>query len=69
MRKAKTFFFFIFISFFSLEPFELPNESERLTDLSRSYLPPSQNLIADVLSNEYLPPGKPSRTYLPPNRK
>jgi hypothetical protein len=53
------------------EPFELPNESERLTDLSKTYLPPSANLIADVLSanvnNEYLPPSAPSRSYLPPN--
>lgn len=51
-----------------LEPFEFSGESQRLTDLSNSYLPPSQNLIRDVLtpSNEYLPP-KQSNTYLPPN--
>lgn len=51
------------------EPFELPNESERLTDLAKTYLPPSQNLIQDVLNNEYLPPNTPSTSYLPPNGK
>jgi hypothetical protein len=43
------------------KPFELPNESERLTELSKQYLPPRADLIADVLK-------KPSRTYLPPNK-
>lgn len=50
------------------EPFDFPStssdsESEKL---SSAYLPPSENLIRDVLapSNEYLPP---SNQYLPPN--
>lgn len=45
------------------KPFDLPSESdsERLTDLSRQYLPPRADLIQDVLK-------KPSRSYLPPNK-
>lgn len=49
------------------EPFEIEAESERLTDPSRSYLPPRENLISEIPetpSNSYLPP---SNTYLPPN--
>ncbi|CAO1424205.1 unnamed protein product [Diamesa tonsa] len=52
------------------KPFELPGQSERLTELSNSYLPPRENLIRDVLtdpSKSYLPPSVPSKTYLPHN--
>ena len=50
------------------KPFELPGESERLTDTSDSYLPPqSQNLIQDVLNNSLSTNGKVIYTITPVN--